>query len=299
MAANSRGMRAMIYETLLQPFADYSYMRLALVACIALSLSAAPLGVFMVLRRMALTGDAMQHAILPGVTIAYLMAGMSLWPMTLGGLIAGVVVATAAGAVTRATPLKEDASFTGMYLISISLGVVLISLKGDAHELLHMLFGDVQSMTTEALYLICGAASISTFLFAIIYRSLVVECFDPDFMKSLRGKGGFIYQLFLIMVVMNLVAAFHAVGTLMALGLMVLPAVSARLWAKNIENMIYLSVGFGIAASVAGLLIAFHYKLPSGATIVLVGGGIYLLSVFIGRNNGILTHLLPHKHLQG
>ncbi len=289
----------MIYDLIMSPFIDHAFMRRALVACIALSIGAAPLGVFMVLRRMALVGDAMQHAILPGVAIAYLMAGMSLWPMTLGGLIAGVVIASAAGFVTRATPLKEDASFTGIYLISIALGVVLISLKGDADELEHILFGDIQTMSNDAVMVIFYAVSLSTILFALIYRSLVVECFDPNFMKVVKGGGGFVYQIFLVLVVMNLVAAFHAMGTLMALGLMVLPAVSARLWSNNIEHMIFYSTGFSIIASICGLLVAFHYGMPSGATIVLAGGVIYITSLFIGRSSGILLRLLPHKHLKG
>ena len=289
----------MIYDLLFSPFIDHAFMRRALVACIALSVSAAPLGVFMVLRRMALVGDAMQHAILPGVAVAYLMVGMSLWPMTIGGLIAGVLVASLAGVVTRITPLKEDASFTGIYLIAIALGVVLISLKGDGHELEHILFGDINTMTNEALMLILYAVSISTLLFAVIYRPLVIECFDPNFLRSVRGSGGIIYQLFLVMVVMNLVAAFHATGTLMALGIMVLPAVSARLWSNNIEHMIFYSVGFSMIASIFGLLFSFHFHMPSGATIVLVGGMIYITSLLVGKSNGLLLKLLPHKHLKG
>ncbi|MFO0389107.1 MAG: metal ABC transporter permease [Alphaproteobacteria bacterium] len=286
-------------DVIITPFTEHGYMARALVACLAISIGAAPLGVFMVLRRMALIGDAMQHAILPGVAVAYLMAGLSLWPMTVGGLIAGVVVAALAGFVTRNTPLKEDASFTGVYLISIALGVVLVSLKGDVHELEHILFGDVKTMSNQAVIMIVSAVSISTFVFAIIYRMLVVECFDPNFMKVVSGKGGVVYQLFLLMVVMNLVAAFHALGTLMALGLMVLPAVSARLWIRDVEGMIFTSVIFSIISSVVGLLVSFHSDTPSGATIVLVGGGIYILSVLFGRTGGVLTRLLPHKHLKG
>src|SRR5215475_7077578 len=108
-----------LYDLAFAPFMDYGFMRRALVACVALAIGGAPLGVFLVLRRMALVGDAMSHAILPGVSLAFLCFGLSLWPMTLGGLLAGLLVALAAGAVTRFTPLKEDASFTGSYLLSL------------------------------------------------------------------------------------------------------------------------------------------------------------------------------------
>lgn len=289
----------MIEQFLLSPFTDHAYMPLALAACIALSIGGAPLGVFLVLRRMALMSDAMQHAILPGVTVAYLMAGLSLWPMTLGGMVAGVAVATAAGAVTRNTKLKEDASFTGMYLISLSLGVVLVSYKGDEHELLHMLFGDVEAITQDALVLICSAASITVAALALIYRSLVMECFDPEFMRTAGGKGAWVYHIFLVLLVLGLVSAFHAMGTLMALGLMVMPAIAARLWTTNIDSMVYVSIAFGILTSIIGLLVSFHYQLPSGAAIVLTGGVLYVLSIFIGRSGGILIRLLPTKHLKG
>lgn len=281
------------------PFTEHEHLRMALVSCLALSLSAAPLGVFLVLRRMSLMGDAMQHAILPGVTVAYLMAGMALWPMTLGGLAAGVIVAMTAGAITRMTPLKEDASFTGMYMISLALGVVLVSLKGDPHELLHLLFGDAHTIGKDAMVLICGVATFSILTLAVIYRALVMECFDSGFMKASGGKGALVYQLFLFLVVLNLVSAFHAMGTLMALGLMVMPAITARLWARNIDSTLYCSIAFSMAASLIGLLIAHHYHLPSGAAIVLVGGGLYLLSIFTGKNGGVFTRLLPVKHLKG
>lgn len=286
-------------DLLLAPFADHSAMRHALVACLALSISGAPLGVFLVLRRMALMGDAMQHAILPGVAVAYIMAGFALWPMTLGGMIAGVTVAIAAGLVSRSTVLKEDASFTGMYMISLALGVVMLAAKGDPEEMMHVLFGDANTIGTDALIMIAGVASISIFAYALIYRSLAMECFDPGFMKMTGGKGALSYHIFLLLVVMNLVAAFHAMGTLMALGLMVMPAIAARLWAHDIDRMVYASIVIGICTSIIGLLVAYHHQLPSGAAIVLVGGLFYLISILIGPSGGLLLKLRPAKHLKG
>ena len=132
-----------LYSYILDPFVSYGFMRRALTACTALSVGGAPLGVFLVLRRMALVGDAMSHAILPGASLAFLFFGLSLWPMTLGGLLAGLLVALAAGIVTRFTQLKEDASFTGAYLLSLALGVLVISIKGSTIDLMHVLFGNV------------------------------------------------------------------------------------------------------------------------------------------------------------
>src|SRR5262245_53163955 len=130
-----------IYDLIAAPFVDFEFMRRALVACLALALGAGPLGVFLVLRRMSLMGDAIGHAVLPGVAVGYMLSGLSLTAMSLGGVAAGLVVALLAGATARATGLKEDASLAGFYLASLALGVLLISLRGSAVDLLHILFG--------------------------------------------------------------------------------------------------------------------------------------------------------------
>src|ERR687898_1969348 len=131
----------MLYDTLIAPFVEFAFMRRALVGAIALSLGAGPIGVFLMLRRMSLVGDAMAHAILPGAALGYLVAGLSLPAMTFGGILAGSLVAISAGLVARFTALKEDASLAAFYLISLALGVTLVSLKGSNVDLLHVLFG--------------------------------------------------------------------------------------------------------------------------------------------------------------
>ncbi|HDS2645306.1 TPA: metal ABC transporter permease [Klebsiella aerogenes] len=133
----------MIWHTFFQPFIEFGFMRRALVVCFALSLSTTMLGVLLLLRRMSLMGDALSHAILPGVAAGYLLNGMSLLAMSVGGFIAGIAVALVAGWVSRRTPLKEDASFAGFYLGSLALGVTLVSLRGSSVDLLHLLFGSI------------------------------------------------------------------------------------------------------------------------------------------------------------
>src|SRR5688572_33443573 len=115
----------LLYDALVQPFIEFGFMRRALVACLALSISAGPIGVFLVLRRMSLMGDAMSHAILPGAALGFLAFGLSMWAMSLGGLVVALVVALAGGAVSRVTPLKEDAELAGCLLISPGLGLLL------------------------------------------------------------------------------------------------------------------------------------------------------------------------------
>ena len=281
---------------LVSPFLDYGFMRRALAACLAISASAAPLGLFLMMRRMTLMGDAMSHAILPGVSVAFVVAGVALWPMTLGGLIAGLLIAFIAGAISRLTPLKEDASFTGIYIIALALGVMMISVKGSAIDLMHVLFGNVLAVDNPSLALITGVASVTLLTLAVIYRGLILECCDPGFLRAVRGCGGLFHQIFLMLVVLNLVAAFQVLGTLMALGLMILPALTARFWAERLEWMMALSVLTACTASLTGLLLSYHVNVPSGPAIILVAGAFYAVSLIGGRHGGIIFRYLPRKH---
>ncbi len=286
-----------LYEYVIQPFAEYGFMSRALVACVALAVGGAPLGVFLVMRRMTLVGDAMSHAILPGASLAFLLFGVSLWPMTLGALAAGVLVAAAAGAAARFTHLKEDASFTGMYLLSLAAGIMIISLKGSAVDLMHILFGNVLAVDSQSLILVTGIATLSALTMAAVYRGLVLECFDPGYLRAIRARGEWMHQLFLLLLVLNLVAAFQALGTLMALGLIVLPAISSRFWMRGMDGAIIFSVCCAIFSAMSGLLLSYHYSLPSGPAIVMMAGGIYVVSVLFGLQGSIAARCLPHKHL--
>jgi len=167
-------------DAITQPFIEFSFMRRALVGCLALSLGAPPIGVFLMLRRMSLMGDAMSHAILPGAAIGYLLAGLSLFAMSLGGFAAGLAVALSAGLIARSTVLREDASLAAFYLVSLALGVLIVSVRGSNIDLLHVLFGTVLALDDQALLLVASISTLSLLVLAVIYRPLVLECFDPQ-----------------------------------------------------------------------------------------------------------------------
>jgi zinc/manganese transport system permease protein len=288
----------MLYTLLIAPFIEFDFMRRALVGASVLALSAAPIGVFLMLRRMSLVGDAMAHAILPGAALGYLVAGLSLGAMTLGGLIAGFAVALLAGLIARITRLREDASLAAFYLMSLALGVTLISARGSNIDLLHVLFGSVLALDDQALMLIGGVATVTLVTLAIIIRPLVMESIDPVFLRSVSQAGAPAHLAFLALAVLNLVGGFQALGTLLAVGLMMLPAIAARFWAKTLTGMIAVATLIGIVATYAGLLLSYHLGLASGPTIILVAGIMYLLSIFVGTQGGLLLALLPRKHLE-
>lgn len=288
----------MLYDFLIAPFLEFEFMRRALVATFALSVGAAPIGVFLMLRRMSLIGDAMAHAILPGAAIGFIFAGLNLFAMAGGGLIAGFTIAVGAGLIARATELKEDASLAAFFLISLALGVTIVSLKGTNVDLLHFLFGTVLAVDDPTLLLIVSISSVSTILLALIWRPLVLECVDPGFLRSVSRAGGPTHIAFLLLVVMNLIGGFQALGTLLAVGIMMLPAVISRFWARDISRMLVIAIGCAAVSGYAGLLLSFHASLPSGPAVILVAGGIYILSVIVGPVGGLIWRLVPMRHLE-
>jgi zinc/manganese transport system permease protein len=272
---------------LLSAFAEFGFMRRALAGCLALSLAGAPIGTFLLLRRMSLVGDALAHAILPGAALGYLAAGLSLGAMTLGGLIAGVVVALLAGLVARATSLREDASLAAFYLLSLALGVVIISTRGSNVDLLRVLFGSVLALDDPTLLLLAGVASVTLLVFALIYRPLALETVDPGFLVSVSRSGGPAHLVFMALLVLNLVAGFHALGTLLSVGLMILPAATARLWTRSVGAMMALAAALGFASSLAGLALSYAQGWPTGPAIILCAGVAYALSLAFGRAGGL------------
>lgn len=288
-----------LYSAFIAPFVEYGFMRRALVASLSLGLSAGPVGVLLLLRRMSLVGDAMSHAVLPGAAIGFLIAGgLSLPAMGLGGLVAGLSVAILSGIVSRMTSLREDASFASFYLTSLSLGVLIVSLRGSNIDLLHVLFGTILAIDASALELVGSITSLTLIILAIVYRPLIAECFDPGFVRAVGGRGQLYHLLFLFLVVLNLVAGFQALGTLMAVGLMMLPAAIAQLWARTLPMMMSIAAVIAALSGLVGLIVSFHLGVASGPTIILAASVFYGFSLLFAPA-GIIRRLLPRSHLTG
>jgi zinc/manganese transport system permease protein len=267
----------MIYDALIAPFLEFEFMRRALAAVVALSLGAAPIGVFLMLRRMSLVGDAMAHAILPGAAVGFLLSGLNLFAMTAGGLIAGFAVALLAGVVARVT---------------------IVSVKGTNIDLLHVLFGNILAMDDQTLLVVAFNATLTLIVLAVIYRPLVIESVDPLFLRTVSRAGGMAHLTFLALVVVNLVNGFQALGTLLAVGLMILPAGIARFWSRELTGMITIAVASAIISGYAGLVLSFQTRIPSGPAIILVSAGLYVVSILFGNVRGVVRQLFPAPHLE-
>ncbi|MBB5695563.1 metal ABC transporter permease [Muricoccus pecuniae] len=289
----------MPYDLLIAPFAEFGFLRRALVGCLVLSVAAPPLGVFLMLRRMSLTADVLAHGILPGVAAGFILAGLSVTAMSLGGLVAGLAVTLGAGALSRATGGREDSALAALYLVALALGVTMVSASAGSVELTHLLFGSVLGVDDPALLMMAGVATLTLLALSLAWRPLVLECFDPSFAAAEGARGGAWHMLFMALVVLNVLAAFQAMGTMMAVGLMMLPAVASRHWARGVGGMAYAASLVAILSSVTGILVSYHLDVPTGPAVVLSAGAAWIVSVLAGPVDGVLARLFRRRHLAG
>jgi len=280
-------------DALWMPFVEFAFMRRALVASLALGLISGPVGVLLVMRRMSLAGDAIAHAVLPGAAVGYFLAGMSLPVLGLGAFVSALLVALLASFVASNTSQKEDASLAAFHLIALAIGVTLISMRGSSVDLMHLLFGSILAVDASALILIAAATSVALILLAFIWRVLLASSFDPLFLMPFGQSGKWANQFFMLTVVLTFVACFQTLGTLMAVGLLMLPAIAARSWSRDIPKACVLASLFAMGSGLIGLLLSYHFSLPSGPAIVLTAGLFYLVSLLFGVNDGLLLRFIP------
>ncbi|MCB1934253.1 MAG: metal ABC transporter permease, partial [Candidatus Accumulibacter sp.] len=182
--------------------------------------------------------------------------------------------------------------------ISLATGVLIVSTRGSNVDLMHLLFGTVLALDDAALVLLCAITSLTLLTLALLFRPLVLECADPQFLRSVSGLSALTHFTFLSLVVLNLVGGFHALGTLMAVGIMILPAAAARFWVTAIQSLIALSVAMAILSGFLGLLVSYHFSLPSGPAIILTAGLAYGVSLVFGRVGGMTKRVLPNPSLK-
>jgi zinc/manganese transport system permease protein len=276
------------HAMIVEPFESLAFMRAALVASLALALANGAVGTMLVLRRMSLDGDVLGHAVMPGAAVGFLYAGPSPTWLSVGGVASGLAVAALAGLITSGRT-RHDAGLVGFYLVALSLGVLLVAWRGSNVDVMHVLFGTVLAIDQRALLQIAAVSSLILLVIAAFYRPLAVGAFDPAFLRAVGTRAPYA-AMFLVLVVLDLVASFQAFGTLLAVGPMLLPAAAARCWGLGVAASMALATGFGLAASVAGLLISYHGNLPSGPAIVLAAGLLFAISAVI---TSVLRRLAP------
>lgn len=274
---------------------------------IALSVAGAPLGVFMMMRRLSLVGDAMSHAILPGVALAFLLAGTAPLVLTLGGLAAALVVLVGATCVARMGVLEEDGALAVFSVGALALGVTLITAHehtgggghthSDEHVLEQLMFGSVHAVSDTGLALAGISATATMFGLALIWRPLLLDAVDRQFLAREGLSGAIAHAGLLALVALALVAGFHALGALLAIGLVILPAAAAGFWVSSVDARVGLSIAVGLVGGVLGLVLARIFHLGEGPIVVLALIALIVVSGVFGPRGGLVARFLPAPHL--
>lgn len=273
-----------------EPF-TFGFMRRALLVATVLSVSGALVGSVLVLRRLALLGDALSHAVLPGLAVAWWLFGRGPLALIAGALGAGLLTAGASLTVNRLTRLKEDAAFGAFFLVAYAGGIALLSAHGPRGDLLHFLFGQVLTVTTGDAVFAAAVAGVTLAGFVAGRRALVLELFDPTFARATGGRGALVHAAVLVAATFNLVAALQTMGAVLALGLFLLPAATAYLWCDRLARLVLFAAALGTAGSAGGLWLSFRTGLPGGPAIVLVLGAAFLASALGSPRYGVARAL--------
>ncbi|MBS0297146.1 MAG: metal ABC transporter permease [Proteobacteria bacterium] len=260
-------------------FADPLFVT-ALAGALALACGAAPLGVLLIGRRMSLVGDSLSHATLPGAAVAYVLCGPDPWMLTLGALIAGVIVAVSSAWLSRVGRMPEDAAFAVLYLSALAIGIVILGRTASAEVVHSLLFGDARALDGPGLTLAVIAALCT--LFALVLGSKRLESAADESAGGHDAWTGLAQALLMGLVAVNLVAGFRAFGALMTVGLMMVPAAAARFWSLTFKGRMIAAVAISAASSAAGLIGAHGFSVEPGPAMVLSAAALFGASLIMG-----------------
>ncbi len=268
---------------LLSPL-SYSFMQRGMAAAILVGILCSIVGCYVVLRSMAFLGDAVAHAILPGVAIAYLLNGS----LTIGALIAAILVALGIGVLTRQGNIKEDTAIGILFTAALALGVALIStIRTYAMDLSHILFGNILGVTQGDLGLTAALSVVVLGTILILYKPFLVISFDPILAATLRLRIGLLNNLLMILLAITIVIALQTVGIGLVAAMLVTPPATAFLLTRRLAPMMFLSALIGIFSSVTGLYFSFYWNIASGAAIVLTATLVFVLVFLFAPHRGL------------
>lgn len=266
-------------ELLVQPL-SYAFMQRGLAAAVIVGILCAVMGTYVVLRGMAFLGDALAHAILPGVAVAYLVGANLL----VGALIAAIVVALLIGFFSRQGAIKEDTAIGILFAAALALGVALISsIRTYAVDLSHILFGNVLGVSPSDLWLTFGLGLAILFTVFLLYRPFLVISFDPVLAATLRLPAELLRTLMLILLAVTIVVSLQTVGIALVAAMLVTPAATAYLLTRRLAPMMFLSAVIGALSSLAGLYLSYYLNIVSGSAIVLITTAVFLVVFLLKR----------------
>lgn len=275
-------------EFVLSPL-RYEFMVRGLVAAVTVGIVCAVLGTYVVLRGMTFFGDALAHAILPGVAVAYLVGGGAQGPLFWGGLVAGIGTALGIGALSKTGQVREDTAIGVIFAGMFALGVALIStVRNFSIDLTHFMFGNVLGVSPANLALTLIFGALVLLLVAAFYKEFLVISFDPVLAQILRIPDQAFRYLLLVMLAVTVVVALQTVGVGLMVAMLVTPAATASLLARRLPVMMALAAAVGALSASMGLYLSYYVSIASGAAIVLVCTFFFLLALVFAPGRGLI-----------
>jgi ABC-type Mn2+/Zn2+ transport system permease subunit len=272
------------YEAIFQ----YAFLQRALITSVMVGIICGVIGCFIILRGMSLMGDAISHAVLPGVALSYWL-GINIF---FGAVFTGLLTAIGIGYISQNSRIKHDTSIGIMFSSAFALGIVMITWMESSADLYHILFGNVLAVPTSEMWMtfIVGVIVISAVY--LFFKELLVTTFDPTMSAAYGLPNKLIHYLLMALLTMATVASLKTVGIVLVVAMLITPAATAYLLTNRLSLMIFLAAGFGVVSSVVGLFFSFAYNLSSGSTIVLVATLFFLFAFFFSPKQGVLWRSL-------
>ncbi len=283
-------------DWLVEPF-RYEFMQRAFLACVLIGLTNGFLGAFVVIRRLALAADALSHSLLPGLALAAIFVGLNPGGLLLGGLLAAVIVAVGGQLITRSSRIKDETAIAALYIIAFALGIILIKYARVKVDLDSFLFGNILGVGDADIWtsLIISAVTLGTLI--ALQRPLLLTMFEASVARTQGVPVNALLTLLILLIVLAMLSSLQAVGVLLSLGLLILPAATMYLLSDSYQAMSWGGAGLGVGGAVLGLLISFWTNIPSGPAIVMVLGLFFLLAFLFGPKYGIVSRALRPRHL--
>ncbi len=270
-------------DAIAEPF-QYRFMQRALLTSMLVGAVCGLLSSYVILKRWSLLGDAISHAVLPGVAIAYLLG----LPFFVGAFATGALTSLGIGVIERNSRIKSDAAMGLMFTAAFALGVVIISQITTATHLMHILFGNVLGVRDSALLLTLFATVLALIVVLLFYKELMIYVFDPVQARSLGLNTGFIHYGLILLLTLTIVASLETVGIILVVAMLITPGATAYLLVNRLHHMIWLSTLIGVVSAVLGLYLAFHFNVASGGTMVLVVSAFFLLAFLFAPQRGVV-----------
>ncbi|NDI36768.1 metal ABC transporter permease [Chengkuizengella sediminis] len=270
---------------------EYEYMQRAFLTSVIVGIICGAIGCFIILRGMALMGDAISHAVLPGVALSYVL-GINFF---FGAVVSGVLTTIGIGYISQNSRIKNDIAIGIMFTFAFAIGIIWVTLLKSSTDLYHILFGNLLVVRTSELWATFGIGVFVLVMIYLFYKELLVSSFDPTMSAAYGLPNKMIHYLLMILLTMVTVASIQTVGIVLVVAMLITPAATAYLLTDRLWIMIYLSSGFGATSSIVGLFFSNRFDLDSGATIVLTATTMFLIAFIFSPKQGVLWRSIRSK----